>query len=40
VGAIISNRFYLALFDAARLHYYPAGLPEYERIVESARLRR
>jgi hypothetical protein len=39
VGAIINNRFYLALFDAARLHYFDAGLPEFERIVESARLR-
>jgi hypothetical protein len=39
VGAIINNRFYLALFDAARMHYYPAGLPEFERIVETARLR-
>jgi hypothetical protein len=40
VGAIINNRFYLALFDAARMHYFPAGLPEFERIVESARLRK
>jgi hypothetical protein len=40
VGAIINDRFYLALFDAARMHYFPAGLPEFERIVESARLRR
>jgi hypothetical protein len=40
VGAIINNRFYLALFDAAEMHYFPAGLPEFERIVESARLRR
>ncbi len=39
VGAIINNRFYLALFDAAKMHYFPAGLPEFERIVESARLR-
>jgi hypothetical protein len=39
VGAIINNRFYLALFDAARMHYFDAGLPEFERIVESARLR-
>lgn len=39
VGAIINGRFYLALFDAARMHYYGAGLPEFERIVESARLR-
>lgn len=38
VGAIIEGRFYLALFDAARMHYFPAGLPEFERIVESARL--
>jgi hypothetical protein len=40
VGAIIDNRFYLALFDATRMHYFDAGLPEFERIVESARLRR
>jgi len=40
VGAIIDGRFYIALFDAARLHYFDSGLPEFERIVESARLRR
>ena len=40
VGAVIDRRFYLALFDAARMHYFDAGLPEFERIVESARLRR
>ncbi|HEX8307872.1 MAG TPA: hypothetical protein VF645_05575 [Allosphingosinicella sp.] len=40
VGAIVEGRFYLALFDAARMHYFDAGLPEFERIVESARLRR
>jgi hypothetical protein len=39
VGAIINQRFYLALFDAAKMHYFPAALPEFERIVESARLR-
>jgi hypothetical protein len=39
VGAIINRRFYMALFDATRLHYFDAGLPEFERIVESARLR-
>jgi hypothetical protein len=39
VGAIVAGRFYLALFDAARMHYYGAGLPEFERIVESARLK-
>ena len=40
VGAIIGGRFYLALFDATRMHYFPAGLPEFERIAESARLKR
>lgn len=39
VGATINGRFYLALFDAARTHYFDAGLPEFERIVTSARLR-
>lgn len=39
VGAVIGDRFYLALWDAAKMHYFQAGLPEFERIVESARLR-
>ena len=39
VGAIINGRFYLALFDAARMHYFDAGLPEFERIVGSAQRR-
>lgn len=39
VGAIVNNRLYLILFDAARLHYFPTGVQEFERIVESARLR-
>lgn len=38
VGAIIGDRLYLILFDAARSHYFPAGLPEFERIVNSATL--
>ena len=38
VGAIINGRFYLALYDAAKMHYFDAGLPEFERIVASARL--
>ena len=38
VGAVIDGRLYLILFDAARMHYFPAALPEFERIVESARL--
>ena len=40
VGAIINGRLYLILFDAARMHYFAAGLPEFERIVQSATLRR
>jgi hypothetical protein len=40
VGAIVEGRLYLALLDAARAHYFGAALPEYERIVESARIRR
>jgi hypothetical protein len=40
VGAIINNRLYMALLDGTRMHYFPAALPEFERIVESARLRR
>jgi hypothetical protein len=39
VGAIIDGRFYLALFDAAKMHYFDAGLPEFERIVSTAQLR-
>jgi hypothetical protein len=39
VGAVINGRFYLILFDAARMHYFPAGIAEFERIVETARLR-
>jgi len=40
VGAIVEGRLYLALLDAARAHYFGAALPEFERIVESARIRR
>ena len=40
VGAIVDNRLYMALLDATRIHYFPAALPEFERIVDSARLRR
>jgi hypothetical protein len=40
VGAIVEGKLYLALLDAARAHYFAAALPEYERIVESARIRR
>jgi hypothetical protein len=40
VGAIVDGRLYLALLDAARSHYFGAALPEFERIVESARIPR
>jgi hypothetical protein len=39
VGAVIGDRLYLILFDAVRSHYFPAALPEVERIISSARLR-
>ena len=40
VGAVINNRLYLILLDAAKSHYYDATLPDFEAIVASARLRR
>ena len=40
VGAVINGRLYLILLDAARSHYYPDTLPDFEAIVTSARLRR
>ncbi|CAA9521928.1 MAG: hypothetical protein AVDCRST_MAG39-2817 [uncultured Sphingomonadaceae bacterium] len=39
VGAVVDGRLYMILWDAARSHYYGAGLPHYERLVTSARLR-
>lgn len=39
VGAVIDGRLYLILYDAARTHYYDNGLPDFEAIVASARLR-
>jgi len=38
VGAVIGGRLYLALLEGTRMHYFPAALPEFERIVESATL--
>ena len=38
VGAVIDGRLYLILFDAARSHYYATLLPDFEAIVNSARL--
>jgi hypothetical protein len=40
VGAVVDGRLYLAMFDAAKMHYFPAGLPEFDRIADSARLKR
>jgi len=39
VGAVINGELYLVMFDAARSHYYDAGLPDFEAIVASAELR-
>ena len=39
VGAVIDGELYMVMFDAARSHYYEAGLPDFEAIVASARLR-
>jgi hypothetical protein len=38
VGAVIGDRLYLVLLEGTRSHYFPAALPEFERIVESAQL--
>lgn len=38
VGAVVGGRLYLILFDAARAHYYAAGLPDFEAVVASAEL--
>ncbi len=39
VGAVVDGRLYLILFDAAKSHYYPDALPDFEAAVTSARLR-
>ena len=36
VGAVVDGRLYLIMLDAARSHYYPQALPDYEAIVASA----
>lgn len=40
VGAVIGARLYLILYDAAKMHYYDAALPDFEAVVASAQLRR
>lgn len=39
VGAVINGRLYLIMLDAAKTHYYGTVLPDFEAIVNSARLR-
>jgi len=39
VGAVIGGRLYLVMLDAARSHYFPDELDDFETIVASARLR-
>jgi hypothetical protein len=39
VGAVIDDKLYLILMDAARLHYYDVQLPDFEAIVASAQRR-
>ena len=40
VGAVIDGKLWLIMFDAARSHYYPAALPDFEAMVASAKRRR
>jgi hypothetical protein len=37
-AVVIGDRLYMILFDAAAMHYFPAGVAEAERIISSARL--
>jgi hypothetical protein len=37
-GAISGGKLYLLVYRGARLHYFPKYLPDFERIVASARL--
>jgi hypothetical protein len=39
VGAVIGGRLYLVMLDAARPHYFPDALEDFEVIVASARFR-
>ena len=40
VGAVIGGRLYLVMLDAARTHYFPETVRDFEAVVASARLRR
>ncbi len=37
VGSIIDGKLYMIVYDAARMHYFNASLPDFEAIVSSAR---
>ncbi|MEO6432638.1 MAG: hypothetical protein ABIO29_01500 [Sphingomicrobium sp.] len=39
VGVVANGRLYLVLMDAAKSHYYPDVLPDFEAIVASAQIR-
>jgi len=39
VGAVIDGRLYMMMFDATRSHYYGNALPDFEVMVNGARLR-
>ena len=39
VGAVIDNRLYMIMYDAARSHYYANAINDFETIVASARRR-
>jgi hypothetical protein len=40
VGAVIDGKLYLMMVDAARSHYFPNVLPDFEAMVTSAVRRR
>jgi hypothetical protein len=39
-GAVTGGRLYLVMLDAARPHYFPDAVRDFEAIVETARIRR
>ena len=39
VGSVVNGKLYMIMFDATRSHYYGNGLPDFEAVVASARLR-
>ncbi|RST31167.1 hypothetical protein HMF7854_10210 [Sphingomonas ginkgonis] len=39
VGAVVGGRLYMVVLDGARSHYFAAAMPDFEAMVESARIR-